>query len=83
MLLESMVGGMELNLSASWMFAGLIVSTVGFGLFLYGKKQTRLPQALAGIAMMIYPGFVASPALIYGIGVALCGGVWIAVRSGA
>ncbi len=74
---------MELNFSAGWMFAGLLVSTVGMGLFLYGKKQTRLPQLLAGIVMMIYPGFVASPALIYAIGGTLCVGVWVAVRSGA
>jgi len=74
---------MELDLSAGWLFAGLMVSTIGFGLFIYGKKQTRLPQLLAGIVMMVYPGFVASPALIYAIGGGLCLGVWVAVRSGA
>ena len=52
---------MEIEFTAGWMLAGLLVSTVGFGLFLYGKKQTRFPQLIAGIAMMVYPAFVTSP----------------------
>ena len=74
---------MGIDFSASWMLAGLLVSTVGFGLFLYGKKETRFPQLIAGLAMMIYPGFVASPMVIIAIGGALVGGVWVAVRAGA
>lgn len=74
---------LSIEMSGGWLLAGLLVSTVGMGLFVYGKKQTRLPQVIAGIAMMIYPGFVASPALILVICGLLCGGVWVAVRAGA
>ena len=74
---------MGFELTAGWILSGMLVSSVGFGLFLYGKKQARFPQLLAGLAMMIYPGFVGSPLLVLGIGTALVGGVWMAVRSGA
>ena len=74
---------MEIEFTTGWMLAGLLVSTVGFGLFLYGKKQTRFPQLIAGIAMMVYPGFVASPMIMLVIGGVLVGGVWFAVRAGA
>jgi len=70
-------------MTAGWLFAGFLVSTVGFGLFLYGKKQARIPQLVAGIAMMVYPGFIASPMIILALGGALIGGVWFAVRAGA
>ena len=33
-----------MDLSASTLFASLFVSSIGFGLFLYGKKQARIPQ---------------------------------------
>ena len=42
-----------MDLSPGWLFASLAVSTVGLGLFLYGKKQTRLPQFLVGLALLI------------------------------
>ena len=74
---------MEIEFTAGWMLASLLVSTVGFGLFLYGKKQTRFPQLLVGLAMMIYPAFVGSTALMLGIFGLLCGGVWVAVRAGS
>jgi hypothetical protein len=74
---------MEIQFTAGWMLAGLLVSTVGFGLFTYGRKQTRVPQLLAGIVMMVYPGFIASPAVILAIGAGLVGGVWVSVRAGA
>ena len=71
---------MGFEFTTGWLFAGMLVSTVGFGLFLYGKKELRVPQLIAGLAMMVYPGFVASPAIILAIGVAMVGGVWVAVR---
>ena len=73
---------MGIEFTAGWMLASLLVSSVGFGLFIYGKKQERIPQLIAGLAMMIYPAFVSSPVLMLAIGVALVGGVWFAVRAG-
>ena len=73
---------MGFEMSAGWLMAGMIVSTVGMGLFLYGKKQLRMPQLFMGIVMMVYPAFVASPLLILVLCGALSGGLWAAVRAG-
>ncbi len=74
---------MVMDFSADWLLASFLVSSIGLGLFLYGKKQARIPQLVAGLGMMIYPSFVASPVWILAIGGALIGGVWGAVRAGA
>jgi hypothetical protein len=55
---------------------------VGFGIFIYGKKQLRIPQLVVGLALMVYPYFVASPGWMLGIGSALMLGLWLAVRAG-
>ena len=52
---------MEIDFSAGWMLASLLVSTVGFGLFLYGKKQQKLVPLIAGIGLCVFPYFMANP----------------------
>jgi hypothetical protein len=50
---------------------GLLFSSIGLGFFFYGKKQ-RVPVPLVcGIALMIYPYFVANLYLLVAIGIAL------------
>jgi hypothetical protein len=44
-----------MDLDLSTLIAGCLVSTVGFSVFLYGKKQARLPQLVAGSVMMLLP----------------------------
>ncbi len=51
-------------------------------LFVYGKKQGRIPQLLAGLAFMVYPYFVDSLWLMVGIAALLLGGLWLAIRWG-
>jgi hypothetical protein len=72
-----------MNLSPGYLMASMLVSTVGFGLFVYGKKQSRLPQLVTGIALMVYPLFVASVAWMLGIAGALIGAMWLTTRHGA
>ena len=62
--------------------AGFTVSTVGFGFFMYGKKQGRAPQIVFGLLSMIYPYFVGGPLLIFGIFAALLALMWVALRTG-
>jgi len=62
--------------------AGFAVSTVGFGFFMYGKKQGRAPQIVCGLLSMIYPYFVGGPLLIFGIFAALLALLWVALRMG-
>ncbi len=71
-----------MDFSASSLFLSLFTSAIGFALFTYGRKNTRLPQIFGGIALMVYPYFVASAVMSLLVGVAICAAVWIAVRMG-
>jgi hypothetical protein len=60
----------------------LVFSGAGFVLFVYGKKQQRWPQLVAGLAMMVYPYFATSAtALLVGSGV-IAGCLWYALKLG-
>lgn len=64
------------------LFISVIASAMGMGLFLYGKRQRRPPQLVAGVALMVYP-YVVSGAIASGaVGLALCGALWLALRIG-
>ena len=71
-----------MDFSAGSMFASLFVSAIGFGFFIYGKKQARVPQLLTGIALMGYPYFVTDLAWMLGSGALLLVGLWLALRAG-
>jgi len=71
-----------MSLDPGLMFLSLITSGAGFVLFMYGKKQGRTPQLVAGIALMVYPYFVSSLALTVGVAVAIVAVLWVAVRLG-
>ena len=64
------------------LYLSVLVSGVGLGFFLYGKKQSRFIQLLGGLAMMAYPYFVTSLAWMGGIFVALLAAMWLAAKSG-
>jgi hypothetical protein len=66
----------------AWLFVSLVIGSVGLALFIYGKKQTRIPQLVVGILMMGYPYFVSNVWLMSGIAVFLVAGLWIAIRMG-
>jgi hypothetical protein len=71
-----------MSLDPTLLFLSLITSGVGLVLFVYGKKQDRMPQLLGGIAMMIYPYFVSTVTMTLAVGVGIVAAVWIAVRQG-
>jgi predicted phage tail protein len=66
----------------TWLFLSLIPSSIGFVLFVYGKKQERWPQLVAGLLLMVYPYFTDSIAALAGGGIAIVAGLWLAVRGG-
>jgi hypothetical protein len=66
----------------TWLFLSLIPSSIGFVLFVYGKKQERWPQLVAGLLLMVYPYFTDSIATLVGVGIAIVAGLWLAVRCG-
>lgn len=67
--------------STDSLLASLIVGSLGLGLFLYGKKQQKMPQLGVGLTMMVYPYFVTGTLPIVGIGVVLVGGLWMVGRA--
>ena len=71
-----------MSLDPGWLFASLIPGGIGFVLFVYGKKQERLPQLLAGLAFMVYPYFTptVTSMTIGGLGVGAA--LWTALRLG-
>jgi len=58
-------------MNASTLLWGLLFSSVGFGLFLYGRKQRAVVPLVCGIAMMIFPYFIPNPFALVAIGVTL------------
>ena len=60
----------------------ILISAVGVGFFIYGRKQQRWPQLVVGIALMGYTYFVSSVAVMLAIAVGLLVALWLAVRMG-
>ena len=71
-----------MDISSGYLIATLITSTVGFSLFLYGKKQARVPQLGVGAVLMVMPYFGGSTGWIVGSAAAPCAGLCLAVRRG-
>jgi len=66
----------------TWLFLSLFPSGVGFVLLVYGKKEGRWPQLVAGLLFLVYPYFTGSVAALVGVGVALGVALWAGLRSG-
>jgi hypothetical protein len=71
-----------MSLDPAWLLVSLVISGVGLGLFLYGKKQTRIPHLVTGIILMVYSYAVSSVFWMVVIGVLLLGVLWLLVRLG-
>ena len=74
--------GRLMSLDGNALLASLLVSSIGFVLFVYGKKQRRLPQMLVGVALMAFPYFVASLPWMFGVAIALLGALGVMLRLG-
>jgi hypothetical protein len=72
-----------LGLDANTLLVSLLFSSIGFVLFAYGKKQSRVPHMAAGVILMIYPYFVPSVIAMSAVGVGIVVLLWLAVRLGA
>lgn len=47
---------------------GVLFSSIGFGYFLYGKKQHSAMPLLCGIGLMVYPYFVSGQLWVVAVG---------------
>jgi hypothetical protein len=70
------------NLSPGWIVASLIISAIGLILLNYGRKFRRVPQLVAGLAMLIYPYFVPGVLANVLVAAGLCAVLWLAVWLG-
>jgi hypothetical protein len=66
----------------TWLFLSLIPGGIGFVLFVYGKKEQRWPQLVAGLAFMVYPYFTNTTISLTVVGLVLWGALWLALRQG-
>jgi len=71
-----------MTLDSTWLFLSLIPGGVGFVLFVYGKKQQRWPQLVAGLAMMVYPYFATTVTTLLLGGAVVTAGLWYALWLG-
>jgi hypothetical protein len=60
----------ELRIQA-WLLWGLLYGSIGLGFFMYGRKQRAPVPLLCGIALMVFPYFVANVVLLVAIGAVL------------
>lgn len=58
-------------MNAAQLLWGVLFGSIGLGFFLYGKKQRAVVPLFSGIALMIYPSFVANTYLLVGLGTLL------------
>ena len=49
----------------------VLFSAIGMGYFIYGIRQRNGIALAAGVALCVYPYFVANPYVMVGVGIAL------------
>ena len=50
---------------------GMLYGAIGFGYFLYGKKQKAVVPLITGIALCVVPYFITNLYVLVGVGVIL------------
>jgi hypothetical protein len=71
-----------MSFDAPSIFASLLVGSIGFVLFAYGRKSGRPPHVATGIVMMIFPYFAPSATWVLVIGASILALLAVAVRLG-
>lgn len=50
---------------------GVVFGAIGFAFFIYGKKQRAIVPLVSGIALCVFPYFIANVYVLVLVGVAL------------
>jgi hypothetical protein len=53
------------------LFWGLIFGAIGLGMFIYGRKQSRMVPFVCGLGLMVFPYFVSDLYMLIAAGAAL------------
>ncbi|MEP6656240.1 MAG: hypothetical protein ABJC33_03340 [Betaproteobacteria bacterium] len=57
---------------AAGIFAWVLFGAIGFAAFFYGRKMLAWKPMVLGVALMVYPYFIAATWALYAVGAALC-----------
>ncbi len=63
--------------SVAYIAGSIAFGILGFAAYRWGKATSRRGPYWIGIALMIYPYFTGETWLLYSVGAALCGAVFI------
>jgi len=66
-----MTGKMDDTALYIWLFALLLSSCIGWGVWRYGRKQSSATHLILGAALMGYSYFVSNTIALYAIGAVL------------
>lgn len=62
--------------SPAYIFGAILFSLIGWVAYRYGKKSSLTRCKWLGITLMLYPYAITDTRLLYGVGFALCFGVY-------
>jgi hypothetical protein len=57
--------------SPALLMSGMLFGAIGFGFFLYGRKQKKVVPLITGIALCVVPYFIANVYALVIVGVIL------------
>ncbi len=75
--LAGLTGLSSQSLSPGSLFGGLLFGLIGTAAFMYAKKEGDVRAGVIGVLLGIYPWFVSSLWLLYGIGILLVAGLFV------
>ena len=58
-------------MDTSSLLLSILFGSIGLGYFVYGKKQKLVVPLVCGLALMIFPYFIANTIALVAVGVAL------------
>ncbi|MGS0754372.1 hypothetical protein ACVBEH_06390 [Roseateles sp. GG27B] len=68
--------GLELP-SPAYIFGALLFGLIGMLAFRHGRRSEHRVTLWLGVALMLYPYAVSSTWMLYGVGLALCAGIYL------
>jgi hypothetical protein len=71
-----------MSFDPTYLFLSLLPGGAGLILFVYGRKQQRPPQLVAGLLLMACPYFTSDSISMMAVSVAIGAGLWVALRLG-